>query len=93
MAQSPESGQCEGETLVYFEMGRKAESDTTLKRSTAQEGSYWPSAIGRIHAFLRKMKLLDQLRRNASFTRVPYRSANGDSLVIRLGTLASRRAR
>jgi tetratricopeptide (TPR) repeat protein len=50
-AQSAESGQCEGEALVYFAMGRKAESDAMLKKCTARAGGYWASEIARIHAF------------------------------------------
>ena len=50
-AQSAESGQCEGKALVYFAMGRKAESDAMLKKCTANEGGYWASEIARIHAF------------------------------------------
>jgi TolB-like protein/Tfp pilus assembly protein PilF len=50
-AQSAESGQCEGKALVYFAMGRKAESDAMLKKCTARAGGYWASEIARIHAF------------------------------------------
>jgi tetratricopeptide (TPR) repeat protein len=50
-AQAPESGHCEGEALVYFAMGRKAESDAKLKKCTARAGGYWASEIARIHGF------------------------------------------
>jgi len=37
--------------MVYYAMGRKAESDAALKMGTTQNGASWPSEIARVHAF------------------------------------------
>jgi TolB-like protein/tetratricopeptide (TPR) repeat protein len=46
-----DDGRYEGSSMVYYAMGRNAESDAALKMGTARNGESWPSEIARVHAF------------------------------------------
>ena len=46
-----DDGRYEGSSMVYYAMGRKAESDAALQMGTAQNSASWPSEIARVHAF------------------------------------------
>jgi TolB-like protein len=49
--ESDDSGQLEGTAIVYYAMGKTAESDAALKRAVEHEADSWPSAIARTYAF------------------------------------------
>jgi tetratricopeptide (TPR) repeat protein len=46
-----EDGQLEGSAMVYFAVGRKAESDSQLAAAIRRNGTSWPSEIARVYAF------------------------------------------
>jgi tetratricopeptide (TPR) repeat protein len=46
-----DDGQREGDAMVYFATGRKAESDARIAEAISHEGPAWPSAIARVYAF------------------------------------------
>jgi TolB-like protein len=46
-----DDGQLEGTAIVWYAMGKKAESDAALKRAIEQNTEEWPSAIARVYAF------------------------------------------
>jgi TolB-like protein/Tfp pilus assembly protein PilF len=49
--ETPNDGQLEGSAIVYYAMGKKAESDAAMKLATEHDAQEWPSAIARVHAF------------------------------------------
>jgi TolB-like protein len=46
-----DDGQLEGTAIVFYAMGKKAESDAALKRAIEHNTEEWPSAIARVYAF------------------------------------------
>ena len=46
-----DDGQLEGTAIVYYAMGKKAESDAALRRAIEHNAEEWPSAIARVYAF------------------------------------------
>jgi serine/threonine protein kinase/TolB-like protein/Tfp pilus assembly protein PilF len=46
-----DDGQLEGLAIVFYALGRRADSDAALKRATIQNANDWPSAIAQAHAY------------------------------------------
>jgi TolB-like protein/Tfp pilus assembly protein PilF len=46
-----DDGQLEGSAMVYYAMGRKAESDAALKKGIERNADSWSSEIARVYAF------------------------------------------
>ena len=49
--ETPDDGQFEGTAVVYYAMGKKAQSDAALKQAIERNTDDWPSGIARVYAF------------------------------------------
>jgi adenylate cyclase len=47
----PESGRTAGLAMVYFALGRRADSDAALKKLEAESGEDWPFGMAETHAY------------------------------------------
>ena len=49
--ESPDNGQLEGTSIVYYAMGKKKQSDEWLKRAITHDSVLYPSAIAKVFAY------------------------------------------
>jgi serine/threonine-protein kinase len=77
-----DDSQPEGLAIVFFAMGRKAESDAALKRAIAQDGESWPYGIATTLAFRKETdKAMFWLERAYAQRDADMYSIKGDPLL------------
>jgi tetratricopeptide (TPR) repeat protein len=71
--------------MIYYAMGRKAESDAALSQAKQNNGDAWPSEIARIYAFRGELdNAMEWLNRAFDFKDEDLYDIRDDPLVSKL---------